>query len=84
MATSFEYRLGTVVNFKKYQGQGKTVQWLIDNDLNYLKWLYRAGVEGKINFKLHLHARQEFFQKDDIAQGKEPSGFKKVNSKRRF
>jgi hypothetical protein len=80
----FEYRLNTVVDFKKYRGQGKTVQWLIDNDIDYLKWLYRAGLEGKVNFNLHLHAREEFFERDNLAQGKEPAGYKKMKSNRRF
>jgi hypothetical protein len=83
MANDFEYRLHSVLRFGKHKGQ--TIQWVIDNDLSWLKWAYKKGLsDPEFNFKLHLHAREEFFEKDNLAQGKEPSGYKKIKSKRRF
>lgn len=33
------YKLKSTLKFGKYKGTGKTLQWVIDNDKSYFKWM---------------------------------------------
>lgn len=44
MAENFEYRMTTEVNFGKHKG--KSIAYLLDNEPDYLAWLYKQWTEN--------------------------------------
>lgn len=64
MDSRFEYRLETVLPFKKHKGQ--KLKDVIDSDIEYVKWLHRQGANNPaFDFRLGKMALDYLIEKND-------------------